>query len=193
MTPLPYVIGTDIVCLTRDTWKGADRVIRLAYRILHPSEIEGLRHRRKHVYDALNTAGLVCATSKPNKKAEGGDDHKVQGAGVGKLCQFVASRFAAKEAAKKAWGAELIGFKDVRLEYDTSKTRLQRTATPAVKIICQPSEFVGLKEKESLQQEGALSISHDGDYVVATVIAEPMKPELLDAFLNLRRKGDHLV
>ena len=41
----------------------------------------------------------------------------------------------------------------------------------------------------ALRQEGALSISHDGDYVVATVIAEPLKAELRQSFKLLADKA----
>jgi phosphopantetheine--protein transferase-like protein len=83
------------------------------------------------------------------------------------VARWLAGRFAAKEAARKAapGGASSISWKDV----------LVRTAAPATDP-SSPSatgsskpEVVYLAGAES--RLGKLSISHDGDYVVATVLA----------------------
>lgn len=80
------------------------------------------------------------------------------------LAQWCGGRFAAKEAAKKAWGAHLVSWRDLVVEQDKDG---------APKISC-------CLEQESLTQiqEAALSISHDGDYAAATVIANPLIPEI---------------
>lgn len=101
---------------------------------------------------------------------------------------WLAGRWAAKEAARKAWGAAILSWKDVRVELDTGLSP-PGTSKP-VRIVCQPyhtqdsPDFDESEHQLNLRQEGRLSVSHDGDYCVATVIAEPLNEELLSVFQN---------
>lgn len=75
------------------------------------------------------------------------------------MARWLAGRFAAKEAARKAapGGAASIGWKDVLVR-----------AAPATAAGSGRPEVVFLGADSRI---GKLSISHDGDYVVATVLA----------------------
>jgi holo-[acyl-carrier protein] synthase len=75
------------------------------------------------------------------------------------VVQWLGGRFAAKEAARKALGATTLGWKDVRVEIT------ENSGQP--RIVCAMKSL----NKETIEQEAKLSISHDGDYVVATVLA----------------------
>ncbi|ERF69628.1 hypothetical protein EPUS_03620 [Endocarpon pusillum Z07020] len=74
------------------------------------------------------------------------------------LIKWLGGRFAAKEAARKAMGATTLGWKDVRVE-------VKGSGEP--QIICAIRDI----ENENIEREAKLSLSHDGDYVVATVLA----------------------
>lgn len=76
------------------------------------------------------------------------------------MARWLAGRFAAKEAARKAapGGATSISWKDVLIR-----------AAPASSAGSSRPEIIYLNGAES--RLGKLSISHDGDYVVATVLA----------------------
>ncbi|CRG91461.1 hypothetical protein PISL3812_08510 [Talaromyces islandicus] len=75
------------------------------------------------------------------------------------MVRWLAGRFAAKEAARKAapGGAASIGWKDVLVR-----------AAPSTAAGSGRPEVVFLGAESRV---GKLSISHDGDYVVATVLA----------------------
>ncbi|KAF3480801.1 altered inheritance of mitochondria protein 9 [Arthroderma uncinatum] len=75
------------------------------------------------------------------------------------IARWLAGRFAAKEAARKAapGGASSISWKEVMV-----RAEVDGDGRP---------EVVYLPEGDSIGQIGKLSISHDGEYVVATVIA----------------------
>lgn len=74
------------------------------------------------------------------------------------LIQWLGGRFAAKEAARKAMGATTLGWKDVRVEVKSSG---------GPQIICATRDI----DNKNVEHEAKLSLSHDGDYVVATVLA----------------------
>ncbi|KAL1957262.1 hypothetical protein VTO42DRAFT_6168 [Malbranchea cinnamomea] len=79
------------------------------------------------------------------------------------MARWLAGRFAAKEAARKAapGGAASISWKDVmvRVEDETGGR----------------PEVVYLQKGGAMAELGKLSISHDGEYVVATVLAASSK------------------
>jgi holo-[acyl-carrier protein] synthase len=81
------------------------------------------------------------------------------GADSDSLIKWLGGRFAAKEAARKALGASTLGWKDVRVEVD------QTSGQPCIISTTQNANH------EDVEHEAKLSISHDGDYVVATVLA----------------------
>ncbi|KAF7511500.1 hypothetical protein GJ744_004088 [Endocarpon pusillum] len=74
------------------------------------------------------------------------------------LIKWLGGRFAAKEAARKAMGATTLGWKDVRVE-------VKGSGEP--QIICAIRDM----DNNNIECEAKLSLSHDGDYVVATVLA----------------------
>ncbi|KAJ5807074.1 hypothetical protein N7474_010666 [Penicillium riverlandense] len=86
------------------------------------------------------------------------------------MTRWLAGRFAAKEAARKAaptaGGAGSIGWKDVmvRIEEGSERTPGKNGKSSRPEIV-----FLGVGEEEA--RVGRLSISHDGEYVVATVLA----------------------
>lgn len=139
----PLSIGTDILQLTRlnpllVNPDGTCRT-RFARRILHPLEQKELQTRHPAWHEG----------SRPGQQS------------LKLIAQWMGGRWAAKEAARKAVGATVLGWKDVRVERDeltgrpTILWKLERGSSPNV------------------EHEGRLSISHDGDYVVATVLAVP--------------------
>lgn len=79
--------------------------------------------------------------------------------GCQSLTNWLGGRFAAKEAARKAIGATTLGWKDVRVEVEgpSGKPRIIYTILDV--------------DNQNIEHEARLSISHDGDYVVATVLA----------------------
>lgn len=93
--------------------------------------------------------------------------------------EWLGGRFAAKEAAKKAWGASLVGFKDLRVKVDPSGGRLEIICTPFV---------VSSPTFPHDAQAAALTVAHDGEYAIATVMATPLH-ETIIAELG-RRKAE---
>lgn len=81
------------------------------------------------------------------------------------LARWFAGRLAAKEAAKKAWGANILSWKDLTVEISAFEGPI---------ILCNP-----FKDPKKPEQEASLSISHDGDYATATVIAAPLDAALV--------------
>lgn len=79
------------------------------------------------------------------------------------MARWLAGRFAAKEAARKAapGGAASVGWKDVVVRIDG-----EASGRPEVVYLWERDG-----DGEMLGQVGRLSISHDGEYVVATVLA----------------------
>lgn len=158
LVPFPYAlnIGTDVVHLPRmyrlltrrRTTSNETYLHRFTRRILCRQEIEDFQAR----------FGLLI---NPHHDPSEQEDRAVVDAEVTTdMARWLAGRFAAKEAARKAapGGATSIGWKDV----------LVRTA-PASSAGSSRPEVVFLNGAES--RLGKLSISHDGDYVVATVLA----------------------
>lgn len=151
-------VGTDITRIHRFNFGGKQSRIRnLARKILHPLEIQSLQERSPKTYDYLfGTSGSQ-------------NDQGVY---------WLSGRWAAKEAAKKAWGASILGWKDVRVNTNA----YAGAASGGVSVICQPVELYRdgtLEHETSPMQEGLLSISHDGEYAVATVVAEKLSDEML--------------
>jgi len=134
-------IGTDIVYLPRIrqlvSKQQGRRIIPFAKRILHPLELRDLTQRH------------------PNWQLQ----RDQAGADSGPLIKWLGGRFAAKEAARKALGASTLGWKDVRIEVNST------SGQPCI-ISTTPNA-----NNEAVEYEAKLSISHDGDYVVATVLA----------------------
>lgn len=102
-----------------------------------------------------------------------GEDEKAarnQRSGVQRgMAEFIAGRWAAKEAAKKAWGASILTWKHLEIIAD-------RGANPY--IVCD----TGAQSNDPstvTSQEGQCSISHDGAYAIATVLAETLHADIV--------------
>lgn len=119
------------------------------------------------------------------------------------LHQSLASRWASKEAARKAWGATLVSWRDVTVHH-VPGGREPGSAGGGREIVLSPfdgtrpngvfedmravyahdeqertTRAVEVKEMgDMMLQRGRLSISHDGGYCVATVLAEPIRSEI---------------
>ena len=157
--PAALSIGTDIISvarLTRLFASRADRQSRFVDRILHAAEIQEL-HRRF-----------------PQWRTRHEPSHPV------KVTTWLAGRWAAKEAGKKAWGAHSLKWKDLRVEAAVDGNVL---------IVCNPhSNPSASTTAPSIEQAAKLSISHDGDYATAVVLAAPLHSAIID--LLGRRKSE---
>lgn len=143
LIPFPYSlnIGTDIVHLPRIVRliNRPDYLHRFTRRILHEQEQQDFRTR----------FSLLPSSSGAEKITPD-------------MARWLAGRFAAKEAARKAApaGAASLGWKDVIVRVgEVDKGR------PEIVYL----DHLGGESCEG--RVGKLSISHDGDYVVATVLA----------------------
>ena len=160
---IPYTIGTDIVRIKRIhdlvfgklQNDGGKRLSRFLGRILHPMERQDFDKRFPAALNLLDNEHAQESNRDPITQFP---DTTVS---------WLAGRWAAKEAAKKAWGAQTLGFKDVRVEICEGGE---------VQIVCHgwKTSAVGQPPEEA-EQVGRLSISHDGEYAVAMVIATPLQ------------------
>ena len=157
--PLAFRIGTDIIATGRilnPLNPDSKRLARLTTRFLHPREFEDLSRR----FPYWNT---------PESQNE--TQRRLAGA-------WLAGRWAAKEAAKKAWDATLLSFRDLRVETGPGGR---------VQIVCDTSLMSDPSSTTRVTEQVAqLSISHDGDYTIATVIATPLHQDI-SADLVLRK------
>ncbi|QSS62817.1 4'-phosphopantetheinyl transferase [Histoplasma capsulatum] len=172
--PFPLSIGTDIVHLPRicrlirrpaasngnsgakattTTSTYLDRFIR---RILCEEELKDYYAKFSALQHHSASGAKTLTTVPPRGPA-------MNAANITEMARWLAGRFAAKEAARKAapGGASTIGWKDVMVRIDK-----ERNGSGSVK-----PEIVYLKDGGVRGEVGKLSISHDGDYVVATVLA----------------------
>lgn len=152
--PVALRVGTDIIATYRilsPLRPDIRRAVRLTNRFLLPQELDDLTRRfpawKDH--DRLRTQQVAA---------------------------WIAGRWAAKEAAKKAWDASLLSFRDLRVEADSHG---------AVHIVCGTHLTTSTLSKHSAsspshftEQVAQLSISHDGDYTIATVLATPLHPDI---------------
>lgn len=153
--PLSLRIGTDIIATSRilsPLEPDIPRTLRLTRRFLVNQEIDDLNRRfpdwsATHIQDQLRTKQVAA---------------------------WLAGRWAAKEAAKKAWDASLLSFRDLRVETQ---------AGGAVQIVCDSRQTrpdkSQLQPERVAEQVASLSISHDGDYTIATVLATPLHADIL--------------
>jgi holo-[acyl-carrier protein] synthase len=154
MSPLPFPfalnIGTDVVHLPRILrllrHRGArsneNYLDKFTRRILCPQE-------QQDFYSRFHNSARRTGDELPPPPSVVTPD----------MARWLAGRFAAKEAARKAapGGAASIGWKDVLVR-----------AAPSTAAGSGRPEVVFLGAESRV---GKLSFSHDGDYVVATVLA----------------------
>lgn len=150
-----HTIGTDIVHVKRIealilkaslSHMGRNQ-LRFLDRILHPLERRDFNQRFPKFNDCTDGANDVR------------DGH-------GNVAKWIAGRWAAKEAAKKAWGAKKLGFKDVRVEV---------CKDGEVQMVCRGRTILLDGQTKEAEQVARLSISHDADYAIATVLATPLQ------------------
>ncbi|KAL5335153.1 hypothetical protein BJX70DRAFT_375884 [Aspergillus crustosus] len=158
--PFPYAlnIGTDIVYLPRITrlLTRPTYLTRFTRRILSETEQRDFRKRFSLPLDQTPQPD-----SNPHKKA----NERSLSFGVNvtpDMARWLAGRFAAKEAARKAAvrGAASIGWKGVVVRVGDGTGQSEADGRPEV-----------VYRDAEVGRIGRLSISHDGDYVVATVLA----------------------
>ncbi|EEH44973.2 uncharacterized protein PADG_08622 [Paracoccidioides brasiliensis Pb18] len=161
--PLPLNIGTDIVHLSR------------IYRLIHRKPANSGTYITTTIYLHRFIRRILCEQELNDFYAKFFPSHKsisnavaavpesaLAGVNITEMARWLAGRFAAKEAARKAapGGATSISWKDVMVQVENEKGG--RSGKP---------EIVYLKDGGALGEVGKLSISHDGEYVIATVLA----------------------
>jgi holo-[acyl-carrier protein] synthase len=143
--PQSLSIGTDIVYLPRLLKSPAHFQI-LNFRLLLATERKQLQYRFPDWEDQITKTDRVT-----------------------RVHEWLGGRLAAKEAAKKAWGASLVGFKDLRIKVPKGE---------APYIVCAPfAKDFG--SHIDVEQAARLTIAHDGDYAIATVLAAPLHETIL--------------
>lgn len=138
--PFRLNIGTDIVHLPR------------IHRLISQNKGRSLLPFAKRILHPLELRDL--SRRHPNWQ----DQRETTYTSSDNLVRWLGGRFAAKEAARKAMGATTLGWKDVRVEIG------EPSGEP--RIVCASRNV----DKEEHEHEARLSISHDGDYVTATVL-----------------------
>lgn len=175
--PFPFNIGTDIVHLPR-----IHRILTGRYRDRFMSRIlcgkETADFAQRFNFDANSPHDGKPSILHSSIEMTGEVRARSLNINID-MTRWVAGRFAAKEAARKAApdGAAHAGWKEVwvKLEDDAQgqtpgndeETRPVRSSSRRPEIVYLMPEYRG--------QVGKLSISHDGEYIVATVLASTMK------------------
>ena len=166
--PLGLRIGTDIIATSRilsPQQPDIRRLVKLTNRFLLPQELEDLTRRFPTWTDAH--------AYEPDRPQH--------------VAAWIAGRWAAKEAAKKAWNATLLSFRDLRVESDSSG---------AVQVVCDTArvgEIVSdhsAAEARVTEQVAQLSISHDGEYTIATVLATALHPDISSELERQKYQAD---
>jgi holo-[acyl-carrier protein] synthase len=175
MKPLPFPlalnIGTDIVHLPRITHllQRNNYLTRFTRRILSDSEQADFQKRFKDTLQ-LHT-GRHASSRHPTPT------HPIV---TPDMTRWLAGRFAAKEAARKAapGGAASLGWKDVVVRVpEDAHAEGDGEGDGEIGVLAQEGtsrrpEIVFLGDGAGRPDRlGRLSISHDGEYVVATVLA----------------------
>ena len=211
--PFPFAlnIGTDIVHLPRIARlvsRPNGYLTRFTRRILNDHEQTAFRkrfnlppgsdvplesklyptHRRAHVNPNPNTGTGANGNTNTNGDANTNTNANANtGPNTGistDMARWLAGRFAAKEAARKAapGGAITVGWKDVEIRVSGEEEEAEnvvpqergdrgRVGRRRAESESGRPEIVYLDPEGRPGRVGKLSISHDGEYVVATVLA----------------------
>lgn len=170
MKPLPFPlslnIGTDIVHIPRITrlLSQRDYLTRFTRRILSTREQADFATRFK---ETLQLHNPPPASTKAASIAK-------QPLITAEMTRWLAGRFAAKEAARKAapGGAASIGWKDVVVSVQEADGGAVDGTSRRPEVVYLPAGAGDAGRGGSGPgRVGRLSISHDGEYVVATVLA----------------------
>lgn len=170
--PFPLNIGTDIVHIpriarlltTRKTYFNSftRRILTAEEQLAFRTRFNLPNNNRPGTQTSDDDDGSTAAQALPPLNIESSSSA---------MTRWLAGRFAAKEAARKAapTGAAAIGWKDVlvRIEEEDDMTADAENSLRGSKR----PEVVYLDEGNNGARVGKLSISHDGEYVVATVLA----------------------
>lgn len=150
--PLSLRVGTDIIATNRilcPIKPDQKRLLQLTKHYLHPHEL--------HILDQRFPSWKSSESLNEAQRRQ--------------LSGWLAGRWAAKEAAKKAWGATLLSFTDLKVETGTGG---------GVQMVCDIGHTTQASLVDSITEQIAqLSISHDGDYTIATVIATPLHDDII--------------
>ena len=154
--PLPLRVGTDVIATNRilsTLQPDIKRAVRLTNRFLLPQELEDL-NRRFPAWKDADAYGRL----RPQHVAA-----------------WIGGRWAAKEAAKKAWDASLLSFRDLRVEtWSDGAVQIICDTQAALRTTVNPALFT----KRMTEQVAQLTISHDGEYTIATVLATSLHPDI---------------
>ncbi|KAI9827321.1 MAG: hypothetical protein M1826_006426 [Phylliscum demangeonii] len=175
--PLQLSIGTDICHVPRITriitqdgqgW-GARRFMR---RILTPAERQTMEPKLERFLAASTTTSTSTSTSTTTTTTTQPAGRELQ-----QLSQSLAGRFAAKEATKKAFGSRRLSWHDISVRLEGSRpyivVRASRTSTSTSTSASSMVDIVPDIDAptEAEDQVAQLSLSHDGEYAVAMVLA----------------------
>ncbi|KAL2832447.1 4'-phosphopantetheinyl transferase superfamily [Aspergillus cavernicola] len=164
MKPLPFPlalnIGTDIVHLPRITRLITRPTYLTRFTRIILSEPEQHDFHTRFSLPSLPLPVLNSSKSGPASIQISAD-----------MTRWLAGRFAAKEAARKAAprGAGSLGWKDVVVRVGEGDRDGDAKGRPEVVYFDRSGD--SREEGEWQGRVGRLSISHDGEYVVATVLA----------------------
>ncbi|KAJ5225453.1 Phosphopantetheinyl transferase PptB [Penicillium chermesinum] len=172
--PYPINIGTDIVHLPRIAallTRRDESLTRFTGRILCTQEQDDFRRRFHKLFTPQPPNIKPPTIQKPDVQPPVIEPATSCAPPISaEMTRWLAGRFAAKEAARKAApeGAASIGWKDVmvRVQERTPGNTKQPSDSRRPEIV-----YLGDEERGIPARIGQLSISHDGEYVVATVLA----------------------
>ncbi|KAK1836803.1 hypothetical protein QBC39DRAFT_59071 [Podospora conica] len=141
-------VGTDICHVPRIQKQLDERGLRFATRVLTDMEIQGaIRKGLLRFPPAALTAGEKITLRGPRTAAAG--------------AKYMAGRWAAKEAVKKAFPHRHLGWHDVVIEKKGEEEDLGGRSGPPVALV---------RDGNGGWEEVPVSISHDGEYATATCI-----------------------
>jgi holo-[acyl-carrier protein] synthase len=161
--PLSFSVGTDIVLrsrITRFCNAGPSKLQHFASKFLHQVEVDELSRRFPEWREAH------CQASAKQHR----------------IVSWLAGRWAAKEAAKKAWDASILSFKDLRVEVSSDNGDVQ--------VVC---AIESPTTHDQIEQAAKLSISHDGDYAIAVVVATPLHPTIKSELGRRKAEAEIIV
>jgi holo-[acyl-carrier protein] synthase len=173
--PLALNIGTDIVHLPRITRlisRPGGYLSRFTRRILTESEQADFRAR----FAVPKPQSLPSPPSPGLRTVENSNPEGKEVRITPDMARYLAGRFAAKEAARKAarGGASALGWKDVIVRVGRGQGKIEgqgKHGDESESADGRPEIVFLDRDGDGPGQLGRLSISHDGEYVIAMVMA----------------------
>ncbi|OTB19691.1 hypothetical protein K445DRAFT_363071 [Daldinia sp. EC12] len=175
--PFSFGVGTDICRIPRIyKFLTKDRGVKFVRRVLTQEEINAVRASSRVLEP------VFIESSKPSNVNDEKEDPAILDA-----ARFMAGRWAAKEAVIKACNIYRVTFHDIIITYEHQLAKsLRSKGSPSHPIADQNPSSSDSQEIEKPRQTsppvaiikghgaedmyGRLSISHDGDYAVATCV-----------------------